>query len=269
MLAYNPTMSSARTPLLELVDARVVREGRTILSVDRLTLFAGEHVAILGPNGSGKSTLVGVLTRDVRPVATDDGPVRLLARDRWDLFEARKLLGVVSADLQARTMSGVTVRELALSGFFGSLGIFRAQRPTPEMLGRVEALLQRLEIADLAQRRLDTLSTGEARRALVARALVHDPPVLVLDEPCDGLDLSAAYHLRGTLRDLAGDGRSLVLVTHHIDDLLPEVERVILLDAGRVVADGPKGEVLRSETLADLYGVPVHIEEREGWYRIW
>lgn len=264
-----PSPSSRPAPLLELSDARVVRNGRTILAVDRLTLRTGEHVAILGPNGSGKSTLVGMLTRDVRPLATDDEPVRLLGKERWDLFEARRLLGVVSADLQGRTVRGITVRDLALSGFFGSLGIFRAQRPTAEMCRRVDALLDRLEIAELAGRRVDTLSTGEARRALIARALVHDPPVLVLDEPCDGLDLSAAYRLRRTLQTLAGEGRSLVLVTHHIDDVLPEVDRVILLEAGRVAADGPKAEVLTSDALARLYGIPVRLEERDGWYRLW
>jgi len=262
-------MSPAHAPLLELVDARVVRNGRTILAIERLILNAGEHVAILGPNGSGKSTLVGMLTRDVRPLATENAPVRLLGQERWDLFEARKLLGVVSADLQSHTIPGVTVHDLALSGFFGSLGIFRSQQPTPEMSERVDDLLERLGIEQLANRRVDTLSTGEARRALVARALVHDPPVLVLDEPSDGLDLSAAYLLRQTLRDLAGDGRSLVLVTHHIDDVLPEVERVILLDRGRVIADGPKRDVLNAEALAGLYGIPIRLEERDGWFRIW
>ena len=262
-------MPESPKPLLELSDARVVRNGRTILSVDTLTLRTGEHVAILGPNGSGKSTLVGMLTRDVRPLATDDEPVRLLGQERWELFEARRLLGVVSADLQGRTIPGVTVRNLALSGFFGSLAVFRAQRLTQEMRERVNSLLEQLEIAELADRRVDTLSTGEARRALIARALVHDPPVLVLDEPCDGLDLSAAYRLRRALQALAREGRSLVLVTHHIDDVLPEVDRVILLDSGRIVADGPKRHVLNSDALAELYGIPVHLEERDGWYRIW
>jgi len=262
-------MCPTHTPLLELVDARVVRDGRTILAIERLTLNAGEHVAVLGPNGSGKSTLVGMLTRDIQPLATEATPVRLLGQERWELLEARRLLGVVSADLQNRTVPGVSVQDLALSGFFGSFGIFRWQNPTSEMRARVDELLVRLGIESLADRRVDTLSTGEARRALIARALVHDPPVLVLDEPCDGLDLSAAYLLRQTLRDLADGGRSLVLVTHHIDDVLPEVERAILLDHGRIVADGPKHDILTAEALAALYGIPVHLEERDGWFRIW
>ena len=116
---------------------------------------------------------------------------------------------------------------------------------------------------------MTTLSTGEARRVLFARALVHDPAVLVLDEPCAGLDPHAAYHVRRALRTLAAGGRSLVLVTHHVEDIVPEIDRAVLLKDGRIVADGPKRDLMTAETLGELFDIPVEVEEREGEYRLW
>jgi iron complex transport system ATP-binding protein len=262
--------SEDRAPLLELRHAQVLREGRLILDVDTLTLGRGERVALLGPNGSGKSTLVGVLTRDVLPLARDDGPVvRLLGRERWDLLEARSVFGLVSSALQTTYARDVTIRDAVVSGFFGSVGVYRHQLVTPEMRRRAEAAMAELEITHLAERTMATLSTGEARRALIARALVHDPEVLVLDEPYAGLDPTARFHFSSAVRALTGSGRGLLLVTHHIEDIVPEVGRVIMLRDGRVFADGAKADLLTSERLSELFGIPVDTEERDGVYRMW
>jgi iron complex transport system ATP-binding protein len=260
-----------REPLLELRDCAVLRDGREILRVDALTLSAGEHVAVLGPNGAGKSTLVRLLTRDARPVAHEDGSpaLLLLGRERWDLLEARRVMGVVSDALQETYAVPVSVRDCVVSGFFGSVGLYRHQHVTDAMRTRAVELLAALDIEHLARRRMDTLSTGEARRALIARALVHDPALLVLDEPCDGLDPAATWHFLRTLRRLAQGGLSLLLVTHHVDDIIPEVGRVVEIKDGRVFADGPKTETLTSDGLSALFGIPAHVEEREGWYRLW
>jgi iron complex transport system ATP-binding protein len=257
-------------PLLDLRDAIVVRDGREILHIDRFSIAEGERIALLGPNGSGKSTLVGVLTRDVRPLSRDEGaPVRLLGRDRWDLFEARSLFGVVSSALQTTYARRVSVRDTVLSGFFGSVGLYRHQDVTAAQRERAAGLLAELGIERLAERTMDTLSTGEARRALIARALVHDPPVLVLDEPYAGLDPTARFHFAEVVRSLAASGRGLLLVTHHIEDIPAQVERVVMLRDGRVFADGPKAELLSAERLANLFGIPVTVEERGGFYRMW
>ena len=259
-----------KTPLLQLRSATVVRDGRTILHVDDLAIAAGEHVAILGPNGSGKSTLVGLLTRDVRPLARGDGPSVLLAgRERWDLMAARRLMGVVSDALQEEYAEGVSASDVVLSGFFGSVGLYPNTLVTGPMRERAGALLAELGIAELAARPFGTLSTGEARRALIARALVSDPATLVLDEPCDGLDPHATWSFLRTLRALATPERGLVLVTHHVDDIIPEVDRVIMLRGGRVIADGDKAELMTSERLSELFGFPARVEERAGVYRLW
>lgn len=258
------------SPLVELRGARVVRDGRAILDVDELTLRVGEHVALLGPNGAGKSTLLATLQRDVLPVPRDDGEpsVLLLGRDRWDLFEARRMLGTVSDQLQDLYDRGVTVEDAVVSGFFGSIGLYRHQNVTEEMRARAAETIGFLEIERLLGRRMDTLSTGEARRALIGRALVHDPLALVLDEPCDGLDPHAAYRFLRMLRR-AAERTTLVLVTHRVEDIVPEVDRVVMLKDGRVFRDGPKHELLTDEALGELFDVPAHVEERGGWYRLW
>lgn len=256
-------------PLLQLHDATVVRDGRTILHVEDLCIREGEHVAVLGPNGSGKSTLVGLLTRDVRPLYTPEPSVLLAGRRDWDLLEARRLFGVVSDALQDDYDRSVTVLDVVLSGYFGSIGLYRRSELTVAMRERASELIEALGIQPLANRTMNTLSTGEARRALIVRALAHDPRTLVLDEPCDGLDPRATWAFLKTLRDLATPERGLVLVTHHVDDIVPEVERVILLRAGRIVGDGPKRAVLTSERLSELFGFPATLDEREGVYRLW
>jgi iron complex transport system ATP-binding protein len=260
-----------QVPLLKLTDCVVVRDGRPILAIEDLTLRAGESVAVLGPNGAGKSTLIRLLTRDVRPLAHKDGSpaVELLGRERWDLASARRIMGIVSDALQEDYDVAVTVRDAVTSGFFGSIGLYRHQVVTPDMVERTDELLGLLAIQSLADRTMDTLSTGEARRALIARSLVHDPAVLVLDEPTDGLDPNAQWHVLHAMSDVARAGHAVVLVTHHVSDILPEVTRVVMLKDGRVVEDGPKTELLTGETLSRLFEVPASIEEREGWYRLW
>jgi iron complex transport system ATP-binding protein len=264
-------MNTQETPLLELHDCTVVRDGRAILHVDDLTLRAGEHIAVLGPNGAGKSTLIRLLTRDVRPLAHEDGTpaVLLLGRERWAIAEARRVMGFVSNSLQADYVVPVSVRDTVTSGFFGSIGLYRHQVVTPEMLARTEELLELLGITRLADREMDTLSTGEARRALIARALVHDPAVLVLDEPTDALDPSGQYHVLRAVSAVARAGHAVVLVTHHVSDIVPEVTRIVMLKDGRVLRDGPKDELLADEPIAELFDIPARIDERDGWYRLW
>lgn len=258
-------------PLLELRGTRVVRGGSEILHVTSLALHEGEHLAILGPNGAGKSTLIGLLTRDVLPLWSDPPSVLFRGRDRIAVADARRLIGAVSASLQEVVDVHLPVREVVLGGRFGALGVppHLRSRVTQTDRDAAERALSEVGVDHLADRDMRTLSTGEARRALIARALVHDPRVLVLDEPCAGLDPTAAWHLRETMRRLASGGRTLILVTHHIEDVVREVGRVVLMAAGEVVADGPKEEVLSSEHLSDLFGVPLELEERDGEYRLW
>ncbi len=267
-------------PLLDCQNITVYR-GDT-LALDRLSLRVGvgEHVAILGPNGCGKSTLIKTLTRECYPRATSQAHLRILGREAWDVATLRALLGIVTNDLVAQCAGGmssdfaelprrVTGRETILSGFFSSIGVWAHHEVTAAMQQKVEAILDRLGIAHLADRPLHELSSGEARRLVIGRALVHDPVALVLDEVSNSLDLRAAHDLREFVRVIARAGTTVVLVTHHLPDIIPEIDRVLLMQRGRVVADGSKAEILTSEALSSLFGVRVDVAERDGCFHAW
>jgi iron complex transport system ATP-binding protein len=255
--------------LIEFEHVSVVRGGTLALSDVSLRIGVGEHVAILGPNGCGKSTLIKAITREVYPLLNEGSSVRILGEDRWDVSELRTLLGIVSSDLMSTGTRAVSGREIVLSGFFSSIGIWPHQEVTAEMHERAERAMAMLEVSHLADRFTDEMSSGEARRVLLARALVHDPRALILDEPSIALDLSAQHELRLILRKLAQSGIGIVMVTHHLSDLIPEIERVVLMRGGKILADGTTREILVERRLSDLFGRPLELSERDGYYNLW
>ena len=244
-----------------------MRGNAPVLSRVSLAIREGEHVAILGPNGSGKSTLVKTITRELYPVLDGAGDVifRFQGREVWDVFALRSSLGVVSPDLQMQYTRGVCGRDVVISGFFSSIGLFH-HHVTPEMEERAENTMRFLGIDRLAGRPMDTLSTGEARRFLIARALVHGPRTLILDEPTNSLDLAALHAFRKVIRDIARSGVGIIMVTHSLHDIIPECGRVVLMKEGRIVADGPTPEVLTDDRIGALFGVPVRLVRENGWY---
>ncbi len=259
-------------PVLQLTDASVVKADRRVLDRLNLTIAEGEHTAIVGPNGAGKSVLVRLLTHEDRAVVPADGssPVRVFGDDNWNVFELRSQLGIVSADLHQRFVGGnsegrIRGEAAVLSGFLASDGILRYGTVTDDMRRSAADALERMGAAHLAQRWLDELSSGEARRVLLARALVTAPRALVLDEPTTGLDLVARHDFMERVRRIARDGTTIILITHHIDEIIPEIERVVLLREGRIVADGPKRATLAAARLSELFDAPVAIEEADGY----
>jgi iron complex transport system ATP-binding protein len=266
-IKYSRTMPDA--PLIEFERVTVMR-GRAVALADvSLRIGVGEHLAILGPNGCGKSTLIKTITRECYPLIDEGSSVRILGEQRWNVAELRTLLGIVSSDLMVTCTRSVSGRDIVLSGFFSSIGIWPHQEVTSEMQERAEQALAMLEVPHLADRCTDEMSSGEARRVLLARALVHDPKALILDEPSVALDLSAQHELRLILRKLAQSGIGIVMVTHHLSDLIPEIERAVLMNRGRIIADGPTREILVEWRLAELFGRPVQLFERDGYYNLW
>lgn len=228
----------------------------------------GEHVCILGPNGCGKSTLIKTITRECYPVAREGSAISIYGRESWNVSELRVLLGIVSPDLLASCTSNAIGRDVVLSGFFSSTRIFSHHEVRPDLVQRAYAALERLGAAHLAERPLAEMSSGEAKRILIARALVHDPKTLLFDEPSNNLDIAAQYELRDTMRQLAREGVGILLVTHHLADIIPEIERVIMLHEGRILADGAKESVLTPKQLTRLFGVPVTITRDDGYFHL-
>jgi iron complex transport system ATP-binding protein len=255
--------------LIDLKNIRVIRGDKAALDDFSLRIALQEHVAVLGPNGCGKSTLIKTITRECYPVAREDSRMTILGRERWNIFELRSLLGIVSNDLLAWCKADTPGLEVVLSGFFSSQRVFRNHRVVPEQGQRAKAALDRLGVRHLADRPMEEMSSGEAQRILIARALVHEPKALVFDEPTNSLDILAQHELRQTMRELADSGVGIVLVTHHVADIIPEIERVVLIREGRIVADGKKDDVLSSEQLSRLFGMPVKLSKRDGHYHVW
>ena len=256
-------------PLVEFRNVTVSREGRIALDAITFSIEVGEHLAILGPNGSGKSSLIKAITRECYPLQRPEASLRVLGQRVWNLFELRSLLGIVSNDLMQTCTRDFSGREVVLSGFFSSVGIWPNHTVTPAMEQKAAQILDLLEIPHLAGRSVNEMSSGEARRVLIGRALVHEPKALVLDEPTNSLDVRATHELRTMLRKIAHSGTSLIVVTQHLSDILPEIQRVICLKAGRIVQDGPKDEVLTSASLGRLFGTPVEVMRRDGYHHLW
>lgn len=233
-----------------------------------LRVDAGEHVCVLGPNGCGKSTLIKTITRECYPVANEGSSISILGRERWNIFELRSLLGIVSPDLLASCTTEATGRDVVLSGFFSSTRIFPHHAPKPGLLEKADSALGRLGIPHLAKRPVAQMSSGEAKRTLIARALVHEPQTLLFDEPSNALDIGAQMQLRDTMRELAQGGLGIILVTHHVSEIIPEIERVVLLREGRLIADGPKEEILTAGRLSSLFNAKIELARRDGYVYI-
>ena len=255
-------------PLLRLRNLAVARGDKMVLHGVDLEIRRGEHVAILGPNGCGKSTLIKAITRELYPVAGRPGcTCEILGREDWDISALRRRLGIVEMDALRRvshevTLRSVPVRDFVVSGFFNSIGLWPHHRVRAEHLREAHRVMRFLGIAHLGRQPIDEVSSGEQRRAMIGRALVHKPEALVLDEPTNSLDPGAVREFRALLRDLSRSGRSLLLVTHHVADLIPEIDRVILLQDGRILADGPKDEVLTTRRLSLLFSRPLRVVRR-------
>jgi iron complex transport system ATP-binding protein len=262
-------MTTEKPALLDLRNIRVLRGQKIALDDFSLRVGAEEHVAVLGPNGCGKSTLIKTITRECYPVARPDSSMSILGEDRWDVFALRARLGIVSNDLMLSCTGDASGRDVVLSGFFSSISIFSNHDVDARQRKLADAALAELKIEHLAERPVCEMSSGEARRVLIARALVHKPGALLFDEPCNSLDLAAQQSLRQTMRSLANSGTAIILVTHELADIVPEIQRVVLMSHGRVVADGPKEEMLRVERLAELFGVNVDMARRDGHYHLW
>jgi len=261
-------------PFLDLEHVNVARGDRVVLHDVNLNIRAGEHVAILGPNGCGKSTLIFTITCQIYPIVQPGMRVRIFGRERWDLTQLRKHFGVEASgpfggELPGERTAVTTGLDAVIAGFFSASTLWPNLHVTDDMRERAIEALERMEALHLAAQLVGEMSAGEKRRILIARALVHRPRQLLLDEPSNALDLAAQRELRDILRRLAGEGTGLVLVTHHLGDLLPEIERIILMRDGRIVGDGPREELLTAPRLSELFNTNVRIGRDDEWLHSW
>lgn len=253
--------------ILDIRNARVYRGGTCVFDDLSFILERDQHTAILGPNGAGKSTILKLLAGEVHAVPNDSTSIRLFGLTQWNVWDVRKRLGMVSHDLQHQYMEEVTGLKVVLSGYHASIGTYGHQDFSYAHIARGRAVMEDLGIGAMTDRRYGTLSTGEQRRCLLARALVHGPSVLVLDEPTSGLDLTATFHYLDLVRSYMRKGKTILLVTHHIHEIPPEIRRVVLLKKGKILEDGEKKAVLSETNLSHLFDCRVTLAQANGWYQ--
>jgi iron complex transport system ATP-binding protein len=256
------------SPLIDIHNATIYRGETRVFEGLSLTIGQHEQAAILGPNGSGKTTLLKVINREIYPVRRNDSWVRILGRETWNVWELRSHIGIVSNELQMRYRNTTTGLDVVLSGYLSSVGIqgILSRRLTDNQKEHAVSVMRELGIESLAATPLRNMSTGQQRRCLLGRALVHRPDTLILDEPTAGLDLSASFDYLARIRRQISNGKSIVLVTHLLNEIPPDIHRLILLREGRIVADGPKENVLTEDNLEKTYDTRVRIAKVDGYY---
>jgi len=253
--------------ILDLKNVSVFRGVNQVFDHLSLQLYKNENTAILGPNGSGKTTLLKLITRELMPVVRPDSHCLLFGQSRMTLWDLRKRIGLVSQDFQNDYRSLATGEEVVLSAFFGAVGIHGHHEVTAAMRKQTHSILSQLGIQELANRAYLQMSTGQQRRLLLARALIHKPEVLIFDEPTSSLDLRASLQLIRDMRDLTQQGTTLILVTHHINEVIPEITRTVFLQNGKIIADEDKQVLLNDRSISDLYGVNVKLQQENGYYQ--
>jgi len=254
---------------LQMEHVSVARGDAVVLHDICLNVAVGEHIALLGPNGCGKSTLIKAITCECYPIARAETSLRLFGRERWDVSQLRRQLGVVSADLPGERTPVTRGREAVVAGFFSASMLWPNLPVTGEMWERAAEAMELIHAGHLAGKLVGRMSAGEQRRILIARALVHRPSMLLLDEPTNALDFAAQRELREALRSVIRQGTGIIMVTHHLADILPEIDRVILMKEGRIFADGPKRQLIAAAPLRELFGVELELAERDGYWHSW
>ncbi|MFF4752005.1 ABC transporter ATP-binding protein [Streptomyces sp. NPDC002514] len=253
--------------VLSAADVHVVRDGRPILQEVSLTVRAGEHWALLGANGAGKSTLLSLLGALTHPTR---GTVEVLGRrlGRVDLRELRSYVGHV--DPRHPLTQPLTVRTVVLTGLTNSVAPLPRWRPTPEQEARADRLIETLGLADRREARWPTLSQGQRGRTLIARALMPEPRLLLLDEPATGLDLPGREQLLGALDALRREHPHLatVLVTHHLEELPAGTTHALLLRDGRSLAQGAAADVLTGDQVGKCFDLPLVLERHGGRWSV-
>ena len=264
-----PDAIQPEAQFLIMQHVNVARGDAVVLHDINLQIENGEHVAILGPNGCGKSTLIKTITCECYPIVAPETSIRLLGRDRWDVSQLRRHLGVVEAHLPGERTGVTRGIDAVVAGFFSASTLWPNLHVTPEMRTRAHAALERMQATHLEEKLVGQMSAGEQRRIMIARALAHEPDMLLLDEPSNALDIAAQRELREALRLVAQQGTGIVMVTHHLADILPEMTRVIMMRSGRIFADGVKEELITEEKLRELFGVEVTLTRRDGYWHSW
>ncbi|MGD0566149.1 MAG: ATP-binding cassette domain-containing protein [Candidatus Goldiibacteriota bacterium] len=238
-----------------------------ILDSVNLTIDAGEHTAILGPNGSGKSTLIKLMTREIYPYSMEEKTFKIFGEDTWDIHTLRGKLGIVSDSISLLANPDVTVFDVVASSFYDAMNMYNMEA-SDEVREKAVKSLEFMEVAHLKERLISEISSGEARRVFIARALAHNPKAILLDEPTNSLDIYAMRKFRATISRIANKGVTVIISTHTMQDIIPEIKKVVMLKGGKIYMSGKIKDVLTEKNLTGLFGTNVKLREEKGHYII-
>ncbi len=255
--------------MFELLHASVRRNDSLILNDVSLSIKKGEHIAIIGPNGAGKSTLLKVLTKEIHPLAKDEFSYSFCGDKRIPLLQLREKLGIVSPSLLEACNTTYTALEVVISGLFSSYGLDFHHIVKEEHKARALEEMKKIGITHLKDKYMNSLSSGEAEKVILARAAVHDPEALILDEVSNTLDFPTRASLRNLINQYAKDGKTILMVTHEMAEIPPECDRVIIMKNGSIIHDGAKKALLTEEVLSSVYEQTVYVEEKNNIYSAW
>lgn len=256
--------------IIEFENIDVGYDEKVVLKDINLKIKSGEHFAILGANGSGKSTLMKLIQSQIHPRQTKEFKKEIFGKSRYSIFELKKELGVITNDLhnyfekEAGYLNGF---EVVLSGYYSSIGIFTHQDFTKEQIKKALEVMNFLEIIDLKDKKVSSMSTGQLRKCIVARALIHDPKAFVLDEPTVGLDIKAQINFIKLLQKISLKS-TIILVTHHLEEIFPEIKNVALIYNNTIFKIGKKEDILNSENLSTIFDIKIEVKQKNKRYYI-
>lgn len=255
--------------MFDLKHASVRRNGNIIVNDITLSIQKGEHVAIIGPNGAGKSTLLKILTKEIHPLALEEFSYSFCGDKKIPLLELRAKLGIVSPSLLDACNTTYSALEVVISGLFSSYGLDFHHIVTEEQKNRALKEMEKIGILYLKDKYMNSLSSGEAEKVILARAAVHDPEALLLDEVSNTLDFPTRSSLRKLISQYAQEGKTIILVTHELSEIPPECNRVIIMKNGKIIHDGNKKDLLCEAVLSQVYEQQVFVKEIKNIFTAW
>lgn len=242
----------------------------TVLKEINLKIHSDENWVILGANGSGKSTLMKLFSHDLYPNTKYPFKKEIFGYDRWDIFELKKHLGIITNDLHNQFLNyskNASAYDILLSGYYSSLGIFNHHSFEKEQLDKVESVLEFLDIAEIKDKKLSEMSTGEQRRCIIGRSLIHSPEAFILDEPTTGLDIKAQCSFIKILQKLSKKV-PIVLITHNVEEIFEEITHAALIYKNTIYKQGSKDDILTSENLSEIFEANIDIQKENDRYYI-
>jgi len=250
-----------------LKNLHVIIDQKKILTNITVNLNYGENTVILGPNGSGKSTFLKLLNRSIYPINSNQSSFKLFNNDNINIWELRRKVGFVFKEMEERVDNRVNLYELISSGFSGTFNCRHSEKLSIREKIKIENLINEWELENIINNKFQSLSDGQKRRALLARALVYEPRLLVLDEPFSNLDIKSNYILNKNLNTLFNNSVNIIYVTHTLESILPNTNRVLLIKKGKIINDGKPNELINSRILSDLFNISINVIMQDKYWR--